>query len=117
MTGDRVPGEIHIANDVLAELAGYAALESYGVVGMAAKSKAQQVVQLLSRDKLARGVEITADDDGAVRVDLYVVIEYGTNLAEVAKNLIDRVKHVLVTYAEVAVGAVEVHVQDVKMHE
>ena len=117
MTSDAVPGEIHIANDVLAELAGYAAMESYGVVGMAARSKAQKVVQLLSRDKLARGVEVTAGEDGEVRVDLYVVIEYGTNLAEVAKNLIDRVKYVLTTYAEVPVGTVEVHVQDVRVRE
>ena len=30
-----VAGTVNIANDVLADLAGYASLESYGVVGMA----------------------------------------------------------------------------------
>lgn len=110
-------GDVHISHDVLAELAGYAAMESYGVVGMAAKSKTAEVVQLLSRDKLARGVEVTAGDDGDLRVDLWVVIEYGTNIAEVAKNLIGRVQHVISTYAGVQVSAVEVHVQDIKVRE
>lgn len=117
MSTEVVPGEVHIANDVLAELAGYAAMESYGVVGMAARSKARQVVELLSRDKLARGVEISTDAKGSVRVHLYVIMEYGVNLAEAAKNLMDRVEHVLTTCAEVDVAGVEVHVQDVKVHK
>jgi len=110
-------GDIHVSNKVIAELAGYAALESYGVVGMAAKSKTAQMVQLLSRDKLARGVEVKTGDDGSLAIDMFVVIEYGTNLAEVAKNLIDRVKYVVTTYAEVPVSGVEVHVQDIEVRE
>ena len=117
MTGETSLGDIHIANEVIAELAGYAASQSYGVVGMAAKSKTQKVVQLLSRDKLARGVDVKNAPDGSLAIDLYVVIEYGTKLAEVAKNLLDRVNHVVTTYAEVPVGSVEVHVQDIEVRE
>lgn len=110
-------GEIHISYEVLAELAGYAALESYGVVGMAARSKTAEVVQLLSRDKLARGVEVTTQEDGSLKIDLYVVIEYGTNIAEVARMLIDRIQHVILTYAGIDAGKIEVHVQDIKVRE
>ena len=82
-----VAGSINIANDVLADLAGYAALESYGVVGMASPSLRDGVAQLLSAAKLRKGVKVDNDDEGVVTVDLYVVIEYGTNLAEVSHNL------------------------------
>ena len=85
-----IAGAIQIHDDVLADIAGFAALEQYGVVGMASPSLRDGVAQLLSRDKLRKGVVITHEDDG-VHVDLYVVVEYGTNLTEVSRNLADKV--------------------------
>lgn len=110
----KVPGAIHIANDVLADLAGYAALESYGVVGMASPTLAEGVAQLLPRQKLRKGIKITSADEG-VSVDLYVVIEHGTQLTEVSHSLANRVRYVLTDTADVAVKDVEVHVMDVKV--
>lgn len=110
----QVGGAIHIANDVLADLAGYAALESYGVVGMTSPTVADGVAQLLPRQKLRKGVKIASGDDG-VSVDLFVVIEHGTQLAEVSHNLADRVRYILTDTADVAVKSVEVHVMDVKV--
>ncbi|GAB4274470.1 MAG: Asp23/Gls24 family envelope stress response protein [Coriobacteriia bacterium] len=109
-------GQIHIANDVLADLAGWAALECYGVVGMASPTLKDGVAQLLSRDKLRKGVRILNEDD-AVTVDLYVVIEHGTKLTEVAHSLAERVKYVLTTQADVKVSSVDVHVQEVKVRK
>lgn len=115
-----IPGLVQISNDVLSDLSGYCALEVYGVVGMAAPSLVEGVVQLLPAQKLRRGVRITThepDETGAsiVDVDLYVIIEYGTNLAEVSKNLAERVRYVLTSQASVTVGRVDVHVLDVKV--
>jgi uncharacterized alkaline shock family protein YloU len=113
---DKPLGSIHIANDVLADLAGYAALESYGVVAMASPTLADGVVKLLPRQKLRKGVKITTAEE-AVSVDLYVVIEHGTNLTEVSHNLADRVRYVLTDTADVKVDSVEVHVLDVKVRQ
>ena len=113
MTQDAL-GAIHIANDVLADLAGYSALESYGVVGMATPTVADGVAQLLPRQKLRKGVKIASTDAG-VEVDLYVVIEHGTKLTEVSHSLAERVRYTLTNMADVAVGRVDVHVMDVKV--
>jgi uncharacterized alkaline shock family protein YloU len=113
---DEVGGTIQIANDVLADLAGYAALECYGIVGMASPSLRDGMAQLLARDRLRKGVRITSDGEGVV-VDLYVVVEYGTNLAEVAHNMADRVKYVLTSNAEVKVNDVDIHVQGIKVRK
>jgi len=115
-----IPGFVQISNDVLADLSGYCALEVYGVVGMAATSLAEGVVQLLPAQKLRRGVHITTnepDENGVslVDVDLHVIIEYGTNLAEVSKNLAERVRYVLTSQTSVTVGRIDVHVLDVKV--
>ncbi len=109
-----IRGQINIANDVLADLAGFAALEVYGVVGMAHPSVKDGVAQILSRDKLRKGVIVTTEDDG-VRVDLYVVIEHGTNISEVSHNLANRVRHVLETMGDVKVESVNVNVQGIKV--
>lgn len=107
-------GSVNIANDVLADLAGYACLESYGVVGMASPSLRDGVAQLLPAAKLRKGVKVATTDEGVI-VDLYVVIEFGTNLTEVSHNLANRISHVLRTMADVKVGNVDVHVQGVKV--
>jgi uncharacterized alkaline shock family protein YloU len=109
-----VPGVIQIHDDVLSDLAGFAALEQYGIVGMASPSLRNGVAQLLSRDKLRRGVVIE-HTDGGVHVDLYVVVEYGTNLTEVARILAEKVRYALECNANVPSADVEVHVQDVKV--
>ncbi len=111
---DPAAGVVSIANDVLADLAGYASLESYGVVGMASPSLRDGVAQLLPAAKLRRGVKVAATDEGVV-IDLYVVIEHGTNLAEVSHNLANRVRYVLTNTADVKVANVDVHVQGVKV--
>lgn len=111
---DTVRGEINIANDVIADLAGFAALECYGIVGMASPSLKDGVAQALSRDKLRKGVKVATEDDG-VHVDLFVIIEHGTNLTEVSHNLVERVKYVLTKTADVKVGSVDVHVQGIKI--
>jgi uncharacterized alkaline shock family protein YloU len=110
------PGAIQIGNDVLADIAGYAALECYGIVGMAAPTLRDGVAQLLSMDKLRRGVRVNSDGEG-VSVDLYVVAEYGTNLSEVSHNMSNRVQYVLTSNAEVRVDEVRVHIQGIKVRK
>lgn len=109
-------GRIQIGNDVLADIAGYAALECYGIVGMASPTLRDGMAQLLSLDKLRKGVRVASDGEG-VTIDLYVVAEYGTNLAEVSHNMSDRVKYVLTSMAEVRIEAVNVHVQGIKVRK
>ena len=109
-----VSGCVNIANDVLADLAGYAALESYGIVGMASPSLRDGVAQMLPAAKLRRGVKVASTEEGIV-ADLFVIIEFGTNLAEVSHNLANRVRYVLENMADVRVANVDVHVQGIKV--
>ncbi len=112
---ERPAGVIRISDDVLADLAGYAALQTFGVVGMASPTVREGVAQLLSPDRLRKGIRISGED--GKRVDLYVILEHGTSLAEVARNLADRVRYVLENVAGVPVSDVEVHVQGIKVHK
>jgi len=108
-----IPGGLSIANDVIADIAGYAALECYGVVGMAAPNLQDGIAKILPRARLRRGINVESGEAG-VRVDLFVVIEYGTSISAVSKNLVDNVTFALTDLASVTIDSVEVHVQGVK---
>ena len=112
--GAQIPGNLHVANDVLADMVGNAALECYGVVGMTAPTAADGIAKILPASRLRRGVVVTTTEVG-VHVELYVVIEYGTNINTVSQNLIDQVSFVLKEYARVPLDGVEAHVQGVKV--
>jgi uncharacterized alkaline shock family protein YloU len=113
-TNKTIPGELIIAETVIAELAGYAALESYGVVGMTAPSVQDGIAKLLPRHRLQRGILLDFDaSDKGVTVALHVVIESGTNLPAVSRNLADSVRYVLEHYAQIQVADVLVHVEGI----
>ncbi len=102
-------GRITISSEAVAQIVGHTAAECYGVVGMAGKG----LKRLLTRDRLTQGIEVS-ERNGALAVDLYVVIEYGLNLAEVATTVRSRVTYEVERLTGLKVGAVEVHIQDVR---
>jgi uncharacterized alkaline shock family protein YloU len=108
-----VAGDVTIANEAIAELVGLTVLECYGVVGMAARSLTQGVARLLSRERLTQGVSVRREPGGLV-IDLYVVIEYGLNLAEVAVNLRSRVSYTVERLTRQRVASLQIHIQGVK---
>lgn len=113
---ETIPGKLHVANDVLADMVGHAAMECYGIVGMVAPNAADGIAKILPPSRLRRGIVLDTTDAG-VRVDLYVVVEYGTNVKAVCQNLMDSVSFVLKEQARVPIDAVEVHVMDVKIRK
>lgn len=113
---DTIPGGLHIANDVLADLVSNAALECYGVAGMATPSASDGTAKILPTSRLRRGVVVTETENGR-HVDLYVVIEYGTNINTVSRNLIEQVSFALTEYTCIPLDGIDVHVQGVKVRK
>ena len=87
-------GKIEISKDVIAILAGNAAIECYGLVGMASRKMSDGITELLGRENLGRGVEVTLTEDKFV-VDLYIIVQYGIKIHEVAHNIIEKVDFTL----------------------
>ena len=95
-----IPGNLHVANDVLADMVGNAAMECSGIVGMTAPNAADGIAKILPASRLRRGVVVRNTENG-VHVDMYVVVEYGTNINTVVQNLVDQVSYALTEYAAV----------------
>ena len=108
-----VPGTLKVSNDCIADLAGYAALECYGVVGMAAIDEQAGVAQLLPTNRL-RGIDVDVTADGHLSVDLHVIVEQGVNMASVVNNLTSSVKFILKQIAELDDVKVTVHIEGLR---
>lgn len=111
---DQVAGSLNVSDDVFADLAGYAAKQCYGVVGMESVGS-RDVLAVLPGQRLRRGVEIAHREDGGLVVDLNVILEYGVNVSAVSQNLIDSVKFVFSNIAQITDVDVTVHVRGMKV--
>jgi uncharacterized alkaline shock family protein YloU len=114
MSPGSVLGRIEVSPRAIASLASDAVLGCYGVVGMAASTVRDGIAQVLQVENRHRGVQVNAKD-GQVTVDLYVVIEYGIRISEVAQNVMDSVKFTVERALGMPVAEVNVHVQGVRV--
>ncbi|HEY4867424.1 MAG: Asp23/Gls24 family envelope stress response protein [Candidatus Dormibacteraeota bacterium] len=108
----RERGRIEVFPAVVGAIAGHAATECYGVMGMAARGLREGVATLLRRENVHRGVEVR-EVDGQLAIDVYVVVQYGTRITEVAHNLQGAVRFEVERTVGVPVAEVNVFVQGV----
>jgi uncharacterized alkaline shock family protein YloU len=114
MIQERRRGRIEISPHAIATIAGDAVLRCYGVVGVASKNLIDGLADLLQPDRWGRGVEVQVRD-GEVMVDLYVIVQYGTRVSEVAHGVMNSVKYALEQALGIPIGAVNVHVQGLRV--
>ena len=111
-----VGGDLAITDRTIADIVGWTVLECYGVVGMAAPSLRQGVASLLSRDRLHQGI-IVEQTPEQLRIKLYIIVEYGLNVAEVAGNVRSQVAYNVEKMTGRPVTALQIYVQGVRVGE
>lgn len=107
-------GAIQVSPRAIATIASEAVLSCYGVVGMSAATLKDDIAEILNVENVHRGVEVNTVDEMIV-VDLYVVIEYGTRISEVAHNVMQSVKFAVERALSMQVAEVNVHVQGLRI--
>jgi uncharacterized alkaline shock family protein YloU len=108
---DSVNGSIRIADEVVATIAGLAAHEISGVAGMSG-GLAGGIAEILGKKNLAKGIKVEVGEKEAA-VDLYVIVEYGVRIPEIASQIQDSVKSAIETMTGLNVVEINVHVQGV----
>ncbi|WP_240417484.1 Asp23/Gls24 family envelope stress response protein [Paenibacillus periandrae] len=109
-------GKIYVADEVIAMLAGSAALECYGLVGMATRNQLKDgIAELLRRDNSSRGVVVHRHGQEAPVIDLYIIVGYGTKISVVAQNVQRKVKYILNDVVGLQVDVVNIYVQGVRV--
>jgi len=108
-------GSIKIADEVVGIITGLAATEIDGVAGMSG-GLAGGLADMLGRKNLSKGVKVEVTDETAL-VDVYVIINYGNSIPDVAWKIQDNVKQAIEGMTGLNVKAVNVHVQGVNFPE
>lgn len=103
-------GEINVNSNVYTTIAGMAASNCFGVKGMAVRSMTDGLVHLLRKEASGKGVLVTFHPDGAISIDLHIIVDHGVNLSAVGEAIISEVRYVVTNTTDTQVRAVNVYV-------
>ena len=103
---------IKISNDVIAVIAGVAASEVPGVAAMAGGLTGGITEEKKEKKNLAKGIKVDATDSTA-KIDVNIIVEYGSRIPDVAFEIQNRVKKSVESMTGLKVTEVNVHVQGV----
>ena len=106
-------GCIEIDKQVISQVVYRAAMESYGLVGFSQKIKG--IVELLKGENAFKGVVVEELEDNTISIELYVILQYGTNISTVANNIIDRVKYTVEKNTSINVSKIDINVQGIRV--
>lgn len=106
-------GNIKIADEVVAIIAGMAASEVKGVAGMSG-GIVGGIAEFVGKKSPSKGVKVEVGEKEAA-VDLYVIVEFGVRIPEVAHDIQQNVKKAIESMTGLSVVEVNVHVQGVAL--
>lgn len=104
-------GKVTFADEVVATISGLAALEVDGVASMSAG-----IVEKFGKKPLARGVKVEVGEKEAA-VDLYMIVNYGVQIPEVAWNVQESVKKSVETMTGLDVVQVNIYIQGIEFRQ
>lgn len=112
-------GKIHISDEVIAICASNGALNTDGVVslwGGITENIKENILGNLGKSSNFKGIKLSQEDD-TVRIDLYIIVEYGVKIPDVAWEVQENVKKEVESMTDLAVKEVNIHIQGVQIAE
>ncbi len=106
-------GAVNIADEVIAVIAGMAATEVEGVVGMVGKLRGE-LVELLGMKNLGKGIKVRVNEKEELTLDLAVIIEFDVSVQDVTAKIQKKVKSTVENMTGLQVAAVNVKVSGVE---
>ena len=107
-------GLITISEDVLLKVAGYAALECYGIVAMSSKRAKDGFVEWLGKENLTKGVQVNITEAG-IDIDLFIIVEYGISIVEVCNIIKSQVCYKIENTTGAKVRRVNISVEGIRV--
>lgn len=107
-------GTLMISEDVVASAAAASVLEVEGVCGLSS-SISTDIAEILGMKKMARGVRLTAVEDGTVGIECDVVAKFGQSVFSLAKTVQDAVKTSVESMTGLSVTQVNVNICGIAM--
>ena len=107
---DNENGSVNISTSVYTDIVGTAASNCMGVKGMAARSVKDGLYHLLRKESMGKGVRVEFHEDGAISIDLHIMVGDGVNLTAIGNAIIDEVRYMVEKCTGTQVRAVNVYI-------
>ncbi len=104
-------GSVRIADEVVAIIAGMAAVDVPGISEMSG-GLADGIADILGKKNLSRGVKVTMTESDVI-IDMNIIVDYGCRIPDVAWNVQERVKKAIEEMTGLSVIEVNIHIQGV----
>ena len=108
-------GHIMIDEEVIAKYDGMNAVECFGIVGMAAVNSKEGFANLLKRESMTKGINVTLNARDKLIIDFHVIVSYGVNIMAVADNLVSSVAYRVEDFTGLEVEKINVYVEGVRV--
>jgi uncharacterized alkaline shock family protein YloU len=105
-------GSIDISNSVFAAISGYAATNSFGVKGMAARNVRDGLVRLIGMDAVDKGVKVVFTENG-LEIELHIIVKHGINIMAACRQIMSQVKYIVGKLTGETVSRVDICVDSV----
>jgi uncharacterized alkaline shock family protein YloU len=112
--GDEKTSSVKIADEVVGVIAGIAASEVEGVASMSG-GVVSGFGEMLGKKSFSKGVKVEVGESQTA-LDLYVVMDYGIRIPDVARRVQENVKRAVESMTGLEVVEVNVHVAGVSFH-
>jgi uncharacterized alkaline shock family protein YloU len=109
--------KIIISENAIKKIAAYATIECYGVVGLAPKTFYDQILKVLKIEEYESGVDVDILDNNSIKITLYVVVQGGTNVLEIANTIISQVNYKVKQLTHIKDVDVDVVIKGIKGEE
>jgi len=114
MTIETSKGMIDVSPEVIAIIAGHAATNCFGVKGMTFTGATDDIVRILRRETMSKGVKVRRQDDG-VELDLHIAVHHGINISAVCHSIISEVSYHVEKLTSVPVKRVNIFVDSIRI--
>ena len=108
-------GIIAISDLVIARIVGGVATSCFGVVGMAARTAADNFASLLKWENMERGIDISCNNNESIDITLHIIMTYGVNIAAISDSIRNSVCHSVYELTGAKVSKVSIIVESLKM--
>lgn len=108
-------GEVQIADEVVAIIAGLAATEVEGVAAMAGNIT-NELVGKLGMKNLAKGVKVEVTEESVV-VDMSITMKYGYSIPDTSVTVQEKVKAAIENMTGLTVSEVNIRIAGVNLNE
>jgi len=107
-------GSITISNEAISNVAGFFALDCYGVIDLAPRNLADSFAEFFKKGAYSKGVKVSTYKN-KIFLELNVIIKYGVSINAVAESLKKSVKYSVEDFTGMIVESVDVNVVDVRV--